>query len=156
MLTAYSWQSLVSGPHPDGHGRPEKVENNPPKHPKQLLFQQLCPKNQSLVMSGLRSSRNLSAPPTVVRAGNPGLHPCFGTLGVKRNPTVPKTWGVAIQFANSQGGVVVGLYIRILGCLYHLKQAFKTLGAFGTPNNACKASGARVTINLCIAYFTVS
>ena len=44
MLTAYSWQSLVSGPHPDGPGCPEKVEINPPKHPKQLLFQQLCSK----------------------------------------------------------------------------------------------------------------
>merc|ERR1712052_38724 len=44
LLTAYSWQSLVSGPHPDGPGCPEKVEINPPKHPKQLLFQQLCSK----------------------------------------------------------------------------------------------------------------
>ena len=33
-----------------------------------------------------------TAPPMVVRAGNPGCHPCFGTLGVKRNPTVPHTW----------------------------------------------------------------
>ena len=44
LLTAYSWQSLVSGPHPDGPGCPEKVEINPPNHPKQLLFQQLCSK----------------------------------------------------------------------------------------------------------------
>ena len=44
MLSSYSWQSLVSGPHPDGPGCPEKVEINPSKHPKQLLFQQLCSK----------------------------------------------------------------------------------------------------------------
>ena len=44
MLTAYSWQSLVSGPHPDAPGCREKIEIIPPKHPQQLLFQQLCPK----------------------------------------------------------------------------------------------------------------
>ena len=44
LLSSYSWQSLVSGPHPDGPGCPEKVEINPSKHPKQLLFQQLCSK----------------------------------------------------------------------------------------------------------------
>ena len=44
LLTANSWQSLVSGPHPDGPGHPEKVEINPSKHPKQLLFQQICSK----------------------------------------------------------------------------------------------------------------
>ena len=43
FLMAYSWQSLVSGPHPDGPGCTEKVETNPSKHPKQLLFKQLCP-----------------------------------------------------------------------------------------------------------------
>merc|ERR1711923_472733 len=37
-------QSLVSGPHPDGPDHPEKIEINQPKHPKQLLFQQLCSK----------------------------------------------------------------------------------------------------------------
>ena len=44
LLTAYSWQSLVSRPHQDEPGCPKNVEINPPKHPKQLLFQQLCPK----------------------------------------------------------------------------------------------------------------
>ena len=44
LLSAYSWQSLVSGPHPDCPGCPEKIEINPFKHPKQLLFQQLRPK----------------------------------------------------------------------------------------------------------------
>ena len=49
-------------------------------------------KNQSLGMSGLRSSRNLLAPPTLIWAGFPevllsGLHP-----GAKSFPTVPQTW----------------------------------------------------------------
>ena len=44
LLMAYSWQSLVSGPHPDGPGFLDKIEINPSKHPKELLFQQLCPK----------------------------------------------------------------------------------------------------------------
>ena len=38
-----SAQSLGSGLHPDGPRHPENVENNPPEHPKQLLFKQLCP-----------------------------------------------------------------------------------------------------------------
>ena len=41
---AYSCQSLVSGPHPDGPGFLDKIEINPSKHPKELLFQQLYPK----------------------------------------------------------------------------------------------------------------
>ena len=50
------------------------------------------PKNQFLGMSGLRSSRNLLAPPTLIWAGFPevllsGLHP-----GAKSFPTVPQTW----------------------------------------------------------------
>ena len=45
------------------------------------------PKNQSLGMSGLRSSRNLLAPPTLIRAGNPGCPTYFRSLGVQRNPT---------------------------------------------------------------------
>ena len=47
LLTAYSWQSLVSGPHPDGPSCPEKVEINPPKHSQQLLCQQFCRKTHS-------------------------------------------------------------------------------------------------------------
>ena len=39
-----SVHSLGSGLHPDGPGHPENVENNPPKHPKQLLLQQLFQK----------------------------------------------------------------------------------------------------------------
>ena len=48
-------------------------------------------KIQSLGMPGPWSSRNLLAPPTLIRAGNPEVHPCFWALGVKRNPTVPHT-----------------------------------------------------------------
>ena len=73
-------------------------------------------------MSGLRSSRNLLAPPTVIRAGNPECPPYFGALGVKRNPTVPHTW-LYLFISAFPRGVVVGLYIRIdvgeltqLGC----------------------------------------
>ena len=40
-------------------------------HSWQLLLQQLSQKNQSLGMFGLRSSRNLLAPPMLIRAGNP-------------------------------------------------------------------------------------
>ena len=39
-------------------------------------------------MSGLRSSRNLSAHPTPIRAGNPGYSLYFRTLGVETDPMV--------------------------------------------------------------------
>ena len=40
-------------------------------------------------MSVLRSSRNLLAPPTLIRAGNPERHPSGDDPGVKSFPTVP-------------------------------------------------------------------
>ena len=71
------------------------------------------PKNQSLGMSGLRSSRNLSAPPTLIRAGNLECHIHIWNLGVKPDPMVPHTWGFGSSFTIPQGGVVA-IYIRIL------------------------------------------
>ena len=43
-------------------------------------------------MSGLRSSRNLSAPPTLIRAGNPDLLLSRIDPGVKTFLLVPHTW----------------------------------------------------------------
>ena len=40
-------------------------------------------------MSGLRSSRNLSAPPTLIRAGNPDLLLSRIDPGAKTDPMVP-------------------------------------------------------------------
>ena len=71
------------------------------------------PKNWFLGMSGLRSSRNLSAPPTLIRAGNLECSGRFWTLGVKPDPMVPHTWGFGSSPTIPQGGVVVGIYIRI-------------------------------------------
>ena len=42
-------------------------------------------------MSGLRSSRNLLAPPMLIRAGNPDLFLSGGDPGVKSFPMVPHT-----------------------------------------------------------------
>ena len=50
------------------------------------------PKNQSLGMPGLRSSRNLLAPPTLIRAGNPEVRPSWRDPGVKGFPTSPHIW----------------------------------------------------------------
>ena len=49
-------------------------------------------KNQSLGMSGVRSSRNLSEPPTLIRAGNPDLLLSRIDPGVKTFLLVPHTW----------------------------------------------------------------
>ena len=65
-------------------------------------------------MSGLRFSRNLLAPPTVIRAGNPGCPLYFRTLGVKTDPMIPHTWGLEPTGADPQGVVVV-IYIRTSG-----------------------------------------
>ena len=62
------------------------------------------PKNQSLGMSGLRSSRNLLAPPTLIRAGNLARTAHFWTLGVKPDPTVPHTWGLGHRRVFPRGG----------------------------------------------------
>ena len=68
-------------------------------------------------MSGLRSSRNLSEAPTLVRAGNLECQGRFLALGVKPDPTVPHTWGLVhpsqFTIAIPQGGVVVAIYVRI-------------------------------------------
>ena len=48
-------------------------------------------KNQSLGMPGVRSSRNLLAPPTLIRAGNPDLLLSGGDPEVKSFPMVPHT-----------------------------------------------------------------
>ena len=45
-------------------------------------------------MSRLRSSKNLLAPPTLIRAGNLGCPVHFWTLGVTPDPMVPHTWGL--------------------------------------------------------------
>ena len=63
-------------------------------------------------MSGPRSSRNLSAPPTLIRAGNLALPGLFWALGVKPDPMVPHTWGLGHP-SGFPRGVVVGIYIRI-------------------------------------------
>ena len=42
-------------------------------------------------MSELRSSKNLLAPPTLIRARNPERHPSGDDPGVKSFPTVPCT-----------------------------------------------------------------
>ena len=64
-------------------------------------------------MSGLRSSRNLSAPPTLIRAGNLARQVHFLGLGVKPDPMVPHTWGLGHPQQFPRGGVVVAIYIRI-------------------------------------------
>ena len=43
-------------------------------------------------MSGLRSYRNLLAPPTVIRARNPEKCPSGVDPGVKSFPMIPQTW----------------------------------------------------------------
>ena len=48
-------------------------------------------RNQSPGMFGFRSYRNLLAPPTLIRTGNPGCSTHSRTLGVKTNPLVPHT-----------------------------------------------------------------
>ena len=55
-------------------------------------------------MSGLRSSRNLSAPPTLIRAGNLECLGRFWTLGVKPDPMVPHTWGLGHPLGFPRGG----------------------------------------------------
>ena len=68
-------------------------------------------------MSGLRSSRNLSAPPTLIRAGNLECNPHFWTLGVKPDPMVPHTWGLGHPQQFPRGGSCSNIYkdmIRII------------------------------------------
>ena len=109
LLMAYSWQSLVSGPHPDGPGCPEKVEINLPKHPKQLLFQQLCPKINPWCCPG-------SGPPgtcrRLPRPSGPEIRDAFhilgpwGSRGIQRYPPL----GCWCNPGDSPGGVVVQIY----------------------------------------------
>ena len=61
-------------------------------------------------MSGLRSSRNLSAPPTLIRAGNLECPIRFWNLGVKPDPMVPHTWGFGASPTIPQGGSCSNIY----------------------------------------------
>ena len=72
------------------------------------------PKNQSLVISGLRSSRNLSVPPTLIRAGNLECTIRFWTLGVKPDPMVPHTWGLGHPSGFPRGGSCCNIYKDIV------------------------------------------
>ena len=64
-------------------------------------------------MSGLRSSRNLLAPPTLIRAGNLARPAHFWTLGVKPDPTVPHTWGLGHRRVFPRGGSCCIIYIDL-------------------------------------------
>ena len=56
-----------------------------------LCFNNFPKKSDSWGCPGPRSSRNLSAPPTLIRAGNLKFITHFRTLRVKPDPTVPHT-----------------------------------------------------------------
>ena len=68
------------------------------------------PQNWFLRMSGLRSSRNLSAAPTLIRAGNLECSGRFWTLGVKPDPMVPHTWGLGHRQQFPRGGRCSNIY----------------------------------------------
>ena len=61
-------------------------------------------------MSGLRSSRNLSAAHTLIRAGNLTPPRRFWTLGVKPDPMVPHTWGLGHPRGFPRGGRCWNIY----------------------------------------------
>ena len=61
-------------------------------------------------MSRLRSSRNLSAAPTLVRAGNLECPVHIWGLGVKPDPMVPHTWGLGHPQQFPRGGSCCNIY----------------------------------------------
>ena len=111
-------------------------------------------------MSGLKSSRNLLEPPTLVRAGNPEVCPSWGDPGVKSFPMMPHMWFYIAwapdyfvtnaEFNIDLGpfAIKVGLLMnKVLACIDHACKVDITTGQ-RSSHSLCE-QGIKMTVQLC-------